>query len=186
MGDWLYKNGKTELTCSIMLRLCELNIELKFGENLKIWVPKEVVVFGKPCCLWRAEAPRVPCAPLTSLMAFALTFENKAKIHSKTSRSTGFSIPPTDLHIQWKTKFRSSPSSFGSSKSCHLGKRRLLSPLPRQLCWNGPGELTQPFSADHPGNEAIQPRPQDSQATPHHGHGKPDWKALLHEPRWPC
>lgn len=29
-----------------MLRLCELNIELKFGENLKIRVPKEVVVFG--------------------------------------------------------------------------------------------------------------------------------------------
>lgn len=48
-----------------MLRLCELNIELKFGENLKIWVPKEVVVFGKLRCLWRAEAPGVPCTPLT-------------------------------------------------------------------------------------------------------------------------
>lgn len=65
MWDWLYKNGKTELTCSIMLRLCELNIELKFGENLKIWVPKEVVVFGKLHWGWRAEAPRVPCTPLT-------------------------------------------------------------------------------------------------------------------------
>lgn len=87
-----------------MLRLCELNIELKFGENLKIRVPKEVVVFGTLSVESRGSMGAWhPTYLADGVCAY---FPEQSQTHSKTSRHTGYQPPSNRFAYPVKNKIQ--------------------------------------------------------------------------------
>lgn len=87
-----------------MLRLCELNIELKFGENLKLWVPKEVIVFGMLSVeSWGSLGALHPTHLADGIWAY---FLEQSQTHSKTSRHTGYQHPSNRFAYPVKNKIQ--------------------------------------------------------------------------------